>query len=101
MPKIKIWYGKNAFDITEDNKIEGSLEKYKKIIQEEDILFLYKGMNIIENKDILNKIKKNKNIIITVIKKNKKKIENDIGNIICPECQQLVFLILMKKILLK
>ena len=56
------------------------------------IYFIYiKEKIILENKTLLNKSKKN-NIIITIIKKNKDTIKNDIENIICPECKNLVFL---------
>ena len=73
MSKIKFVYGKKVFDIAfEDiDKNESAIKKYIKIIGEKDLLFLYKEKNIFENEDILNKIKKNNNIIITVIKKNK------------------------------
>ena len=97
MSKIKYIYEKNIFEMLYENinNIEEILEKYNKIllIEKKDLLFLYKGINILKNKDIFNKLKNNKNnIIITVIKKNKNKNINDIENIICPECQQLAFL---------
>ena len=68
------------------------INKFIKIIGVKDLLFLYKGKNILENEVILNKIKNNNNnnIIITAIKKNKKK--DNIRSIICPECQELAFL---------
>ena len=92
MPKVKFLYGKIAFDLEyKDIDInENAINKFIKIIGVKDLLFLYKGKNILENEDILNKIKNKNNIIITVIKKNK--IKSDIGNIICPECQELTFL---------
>ena len=92
MPKVKFVYGKKIFDITYEDidKNESIIKQFIKIIGEKDLLFLYKGKNILENEDILNKIKNNNNIIITVIKKNKTK--NNIGNIIiCPECKELTF----------
>ena len=49
------------------DKNESAIKKFIKIVGEKNLLFLYKGKNILENKDILNKIKNN-NIIITVIK---------------------------------
>jgi hypothetical protein len=61
-------------------------------LQEEDILFLYKGMNISEKTDTLNKTKRNNNIIITVIKRKKEKIREDIGSITCSECKELAFM---------
>ena len=92
MPKVKFVLGKNIFDITKEdlNINESVIRKYMEILGEKDLIFLYKGKNILENEDILNKIKNKNNIIITVIKKNK--IKSDIGNIICPECQELTFL---------
>ena len=93
MPTIKFVYGKNVLDITDTDSdtIGKAIKKYRRIILEEDLLFLYKGINILENKEKLNKLKNNNNIIITVIKKNKNKAKNDIGNIICRECQKLAF----------
>ena len=75
MSKIKFVYGKKVFDIIykDIDKNENVIKKFIKIIEEKDLLFLYKGKNILENEDILNKIKNN-NIIITVIKKKKQKI---------------------------
>ena len=94
MSEIKFVYGKNVFGISEEgvDTIENAIKKYKKMIEEKDLLFLYKGINILENKEILNKLKKSNNIIITVIKRNKKYLKNDIGNIICPKCKDLAFL---------
>ena len=73
MSKVKFVYGKKVFDIAyEDLDInENVIKKFIKIIGEKDLLFLYKGKNILENEDILNKIKNNNNIIIIVIKKIK------------------------------
>ena len=96
MSKIKFIFEKNIFEmISEDkDKIENLLEKYAKLlsIKRKDLLFLYKGKNIllIENKykNILNK---NKNIIISVFKINKKKKKNELENIICPICKNLTF----------
>ena len=91
MSKIKFVYGKNVFEITDEDKIENALKKYEKMIEEKELIFLYKGINILENKDILNKLKRKNNIIITVVKRrNKKEMKND--NIICPECKNLAFL---------
>jgi len=92
MSKVKFVYGKKVFVIAYEDldKNESVIKKFIKIIREKDLLFLYKGKNILENKDILNNIKNNNNIIITVIKRNKPK--NKIENIICPICQELTFL---------
>ena len=92
MSKVKFVLGKNVFDITNEDldMNESAIKKYIKILGEKEFIFLYKGKNILKNEAILNKIKNNNNIIITVIKKNK--IKNNIGNIICPECKELAFL---------
>ena len=73
MSKIKFVYGKKVFDIIYEDmdKNENAIKKFIKIIGEKDLLFFYKGKIILENKDILNKIKNNNNIIIIVIKKIK------------------------------
>ena len=74
--------------------IENVLKNYIKLLSvpKKELLFLYKGINILQNKVILNKLKIKKNIIITVIKKSEKEIKDDIGNIFCPQCKNLAFL---------
>ncbi len=56
MSKVKYIFEKNIFEmIYEDTDIiENVLEKYIKIllIEKKDLLFLYKGTNILKNKDI-------------------------------------------------
>ena len=49
MPTIKFVYGKNVLDITEQDKdaIANAIKQYRKIIREEDLLFLYRGINIL------------------------------------------------------
>ena len=105
MSKIKFVYENNFFYIIEEgvNIIESALKKYEKMIGEKDLLFFYKGINISENKEMFNKINKNRNnnIIITVIKGNKKKIKNEIRNIICPECKNLTFFNINKDNIIK
>ena len=93
MSNIKFIYGNNVLDITDQDtdKIGSALKIYKRIMEEKDILFLYKGKNILENKDILKKFKKKNRVNITVIKKNKNKIKDEIGSIICPKCRNLAF----------
>ena len=92
MPKVKFVYEKNVFEITEEDTIENALKRYKRIIQEEDLIFFYKGINISENTDILKKLKRNNNIIITVKKIKKQKMQKDIGIITCSECKELAFM---------
>ena len=97
MPTIKFVYGKNVLDIAgthlDKDTIDDAIKKYRRFMHGEDLLFWYRGINILENKEKLNELRKNDNIIITVIKKNKNKnkTENDIRNIICPECKKLAF----------
>ena len=96
MSKIKFIYENNIYEMTveENDSIENILDKYIKLlsIEKKYLLFLYKGMNIIENKDKLNKLK-NKNIIITIIyKDNNKDIKEELKNIICPYCKDLAFI---------
>ena len=96
MSKIKFIYENNIYEmiVEENDSIENILDKYIKLlsIEKKYLLFLYKGMNIIENKDKLNKLK-NKNIIITIIyKDNNKDIKEKLKNIICPDCKELAFI---------
>ena len=60
MSKVKFVYGKNDFNIAyEEIEInESVIKKFIKIIGEKDLLFLYKGKIILENEELLNKIKK-------------------------------------------
>ena len=96
MSKIKFIYEKNIFEmiLEKRDKIENLLEKYAKLlsIKRKDLLFLYKGKNILlfENKTI-NNLKKNKNIIISVFRMIKNNKINEIENIICPICKNLTF----------
>ena len=98
MPKIKFIYEHNNFEMIYENTytIEKILIKYTKLlsVKETEILFLYKGINILENKIFLNKLNNKNNLIMTVINKNKNnnKNINDKGNIICPVCKNLTFL---------
>ena len=76
MSKIKFIYENNIYEmiVEENDSIENIIDKYIKLlsIEKKYLLFLYKGMNIIENKDKLNKLK-NKDIIITIIYKDNNK----------------------------
>ena len=97
MSKIRFIYEKNIFEmILEDkNSITNLLEKYAKLlsIKRKDLLFLYKGKNILLIENKYKKIlKRNKNIIISVFKINKNKKINELKNIICPICENLTFL---------
>ena len=96
MSKIKFIYENNIYEmiVEENDSFENIIDKYIKLlsIEKKYLLFLYKGMNIIENKDKLNKLK-NKNIIITIIyKDNNKDIKEELKNIICPDCKELAFI---------
>ena len=92
MPKVKFVYEKNVFEITEEDTIENALKRYKRILRENDLIFLYKGKIISEKTDILKKLKRNNNIIITVKKIKKEKMKEDIGSITCSECKELAFM---------
>ena len=60
MSKIKFVYGKKVFDIAFEgiDKNDSVIKKYIKLIGEKDLIFLYKGKIILENEELLNKIKK-------------------------------------------
>ena len=82
MSKIKFIYENNTYEmiVEENDSFENIIDKYIKLlsIEKKYLLFLYKGINIIENKDKLNKLK-NKNIIITIIyKDNNKDIKEEL-----------------------
>jgi len=59
MSKVKFVYGKKIFVLTYEDidKNDSVINKFIKIIEGKDLIFLYKGKIILENKDILNKIK--------------------------------------------
>ena len=94
MPSIKIIYGKNIFEmkIERNDSFEDIVKKYLKLLSlnKKELLFLYKGKNILENKKILNRLKKD--VIISVFKLSKIKHLNESPNIICPECNNLTFI---------
>jgi len=94
MPSIKIIYGKNIFEmkIERNDSFEDIIKKYLKLLSlnKKELLFLYKGKNILENKKILNRLKKD--VIISVFKLSKIKHLNESPNIICPECNNLTFI---------
>ena len=60
MPKIKFVYGKNTFEMKYENTdiIENILKKYIELLsfEEKNLLFLYRGINILKNKIVLNKL---------------------------------------------
>lgn len=62
MSRIKFIYQKNIFETSFDSKdsIEKTIEKYEQLISKEknDLLFLYEGVNILENKRLLKRLKK-------------------------------------------
>ena len=96
MSKIKFIHEKNIFGMTLENtdSIENILEKYAILlsIKRKNLLFLYKGKNILLIENKFKIIFKKKNIIISVFKINKKKnINNELDNFICPLCKNLAF----------
>ena len=100
MSEIKFIYMKNIYEIKNnknDISILDLLSQYSSIININlnELLFLYKGKNLILNKiKKVNELKDN-NIIILVfkLKMNKKKINNrEIKDIICPECNNLAII---------
>ena len=97
MAKIKFIYEKNIYKMTVkySNSIGEIIKKYLKLlfVEKEDLLFLYKGINIFQNRDILNKLTKNNITIVVINKNNDKNNEKEIENIICPECKNLAFAI--------
>jgi hypothetical protein len=92
MSKVKFIYGNNKYEISFKDKksIKDVIEEYVKLlfIKKKDLIFLYKGKNISEKTDLLNKLKKD-NIVISVFKRNNAKQENELESIICPECKIL------------
>ena len=97
MSIIKFIYENNIFEmIFEGNdSIKNIIDKYMKLLSIEikDLLFLYKGINILEKKDRFIKFK-NKNIIISIINKNNNKNRDiiELKNIICPDCKELAII---------
>ena len=91
-------YEKNIYDmiIKCNDSIENTLEEYLKLLSSEkgNLLFMYKGVNLLENKNIIKKINKfkKKNIIISIINKNKSQSLKEIENFICPECKNVAFI---------
>ena len=98
MSKIRFIYEKNIFEMEyeESDLIENLFEKYIDClsIEKKNLLFLYKGINILENTFILNKLKNN--IIIVVIKKNRNNKDNNANE----ECSNLTFLNISKEYLI-
>ena len=98
MSKIQFIYENNIFEmiIKENDTIEKLIENYCLLFTEKnDLLFIYKGINISENKKKLNILKKKRNIIISIFNKNNYKNNETIiepENFICPECKNLAFI---------
>ena len=94
MSRIKFIFQKNIFEITvkPNDSIEKAIKKYEQLISKEknDLLFLYDGVNILENKHMLNRLKKKKNILIIVFNKNQN-YKKESENIICQDCYKLAF----------
>ena len=95
MPKIKFIYMKNIYEIKynkNESSINNLLYKYSSIINIDikQLYFFYKGKNInnIEKIDDLNDIK----ILVYNKKINKNKNNEDLKDIICPECKNLAII---------
>ena len=97
MSKIIFIYRDNKYEmILEDRNLNIFNEYSKKIdVNINNLLFLYKGKNISLSKSeiIINMLKSNKNIIISVYNLNIiQKNDNIYENLICPNCKNLTFL---------
>ena len=77
MPTIKFVYGKNVLDITDTDldtdTIDNAIKKYRRIMHGEDLLFLYRGINILENKEKLNELNNKISFLINKIEENQNK----------------------------
>ena len=97
MSKIRFVFERSKFEmILEGNDtIEVVLKKYAKLLSKNinDLIFLYKGKNILLYDNIKNRKKIKNKTYIQVFRKTKKKYNNDeLENIICPECKDLTFI---------
>ena len=98
MAKIIFIYGQNNYEMKFNNKnnisINSILYEYVRVLSENinELLFLYKGKNLVLfGKNLIN-LNFSQNLIIMVFKRKKNISNNDVNDIICPECENLGFL---------
>jgi len=97
MSKTIFIYRENKYEIPLENRNSNIFNEFPKKIDANinDLLFLYKGKDISLNNSqiIINMLKSNKNIIISVYNLNiNQKNDNAYENLICPNCKNLTFL---------
>ena len=97
MSKMIFIYRKIKYEMLLENGNSNIFYEFSKKIDANinDLLFLYKGKYISLNnsKIIINMLRSNKNIIISVYNLNiNQKNDNIYGNLICPNCKNLTFL---------
>ena len=97
MSKIIFIYRENKYEMIIENRNLNIFNEYSKKIDANinDLLFLYRGKYISLNNSqiIINMLKSNKNIIISVYNLNiNQKNDNVYQNLICPNCKNLTFL---------
>ena len=97
MSKIFFIYRENEYEMILEDRNLNIFYQYSKTIDANinDLLFLYNGKKISLNdfQIIINMLKSNKNIIISVYNLNiNKKNDNIYENLICPSCKNLTFL---------
>ena len=98
MIKVNFIYMNNKFEIKENKNtlLIEILKSYVKNINNDinDFYFLYKGKKlIIDNKLKIKDLgRKNNKVIISVFNINIKKYNNEINNIICPDCGNLALI---------
>ena len=97
MSKIIFIYRENKYEILLENKNSNIFYEFSKKIDANlnDLTFLYKGKYISLNNSqiIINMLKSNKNIIISVYNLIiNQKNDNVYENLICPNCKNLTFL---------
>ena len=97
MSKTIFIYRENKYEMLLENKNSNIFYEFSKKIDAKinDLLFLYKGKNIClsNSQIIINMLKSNKNIIISVYNLNNNKKNGSVyENLICPNCKNLTFL---------
>ena len=97
MSKTIFIYRENKYEIPLENRNPNIFNEFSKKIDAKinNLLFLYKGKYISLNNSqiIINILKSNKNIIVSVYNLNiNQKNDNVYENLICPNCKNLTFL---------